>query len=146
MIRTILATLFVVCLLPAAQAAGLSPDCGVTMPCEGYNNSSTRHHVRSHGRASTSLNGVTSVLADKVRSIQAMCPGTHIVSTIRHTVIAGSGGLISKHASGRAVDVRGNYACIYAQLRGWPSYSTDGPRCRHVHISVGETIFRHRRC
>lgn len=88
-------------------------------------------------RGSTSLHGVIVPLASKVRSIQARCPGTRIVSSVRHTRVRGSGRM-SLHASGRAVDVHGQWDCIYAQLRGWPGgYSTDARRMRHIHISYG---------
>lgn len=136
------------CFFLAAHAeARLAPECNVSMPCIGVSQGEAyrgRYHARA--RASVSLNGVVAPLAAKVRAIQTACSGTKIISTIRHTFIAGGGGAISKHASGRAVDVSGNYRCIYAHLRDWPSYSTDGPRCRHVHISVGESRFRHYRC
>ena len=56
------------------------------------------------------LAGVEYHLAARVRQIQVACPGTVIVSTLRQT--RRPGGSWSKHASGNAVDVRGNYACI----------------------------------
>ena len=146
---SIVATACVLFVTPT-KANQLSPDCNVTMPC--IDASGSRNIKQSRAKANVaqflgrSLSGVHHVLANKVRAIQAACPGTRIVSTIRNTLIAGSGGSVSKHASGRAVDVSGDYRCIYAQLRDWPSYSTDGPRCRHVHISVGESRFRHYRC
>jgi hypothetical protein len=130
---------------PAEARGRLAPECNVSMPCIGASQGSS-HRGRHYARGSVSLNGVVAPLAAKVRAIQAACRSTKIISTIRHTLIAGGGGAISKHASGRAVDVSGNYRCIYAQLRDWPSYSIDGPRCRHVHISVGESRFRHYRC
>lgn len=46
---------------------------------------------------------------------------------------------MSLHAQGKAVDVRGPYGCIYAQLKGWTGgYSTDAGRVRHIHISYDE--------
>lgn len=145
------------CLLFAvpAEARKLAPECNVTMPCVSVEQSTTRSI--DAGRAivgvaqfaSRSLSGVHPALASKVRAIQAICPGVVIVSTIRHTRIRGGGGVISKHASGHAVDVAvpgHNYACVYSQLSDWPSYSTDGRRCRHVHISIGEGRFRHYWC
>lgn len=143
--RVFLAALAACFFLAAPAEARLAKECNVSMPCIGVSQGPA-HRGRHHARGSVSLNGVVAPLAAKIRSIQATCPGTKIISTIRHTLIAGGGGAISRHASGRAVDVSGNYRCIYAQLRGWPSYSTDGPRCRHVHISVGESRFRHYRC
>lgn len=84
---------------------------------------------------SKSLAGVVAPLATKARAIQATC-GSRIISAIRHTYIAGTGGRLSLHASGRAIDIVGNPACIYAQLRGWPGgVSTDYGRVRHVHFS-----------
>ena len=45
---------------------------------------------------------------------------------------------MSLHASGRAVDMKGNPSCIYAHLHGWPGgYSIDYGRVHHVHISLG---------
>ncbi|WIG50997.1 MAG: hypothetical protein OJF48_001914 [Afipia sp.] len=79
--------------------------------------------------------GFVAPLAAKLVSIQAACPGTVAISGVRHTYIAGTR-RISLHASGKAVDVRGPYGCIYAQLRGWAGgYSTDAGRMRHIHIS-----------
>jgi hypothetical protein len=85
---------------------------------------------------STSMAGVVPALAAKVAQIQSACPGAHVISTIRHTRIRGSGRL-SLHATGEAVDMRGNPSCVYAQLRGWAGgYSTDYGRARHIHISL----------
>lgn len=85
-----------------------------------------------------SLSGVVPALAAKVASIQAACAGTTILSTVRHTRIFGTR-VMSLHAQGKAVDVAGNYSCIYAQLQGWPGgYSTDSGRVRHVHISLDD--------
>ena len=79
--------------------------------------------------------GLVAPLAAKLASIQSACPGTVAISGVRHTYIAGTR-RISLHASGKAVDVRGPYGCIYAQLRGWSGgYSTDAGRMRHIHIS-----------
>jgi hypothetical protein len=77
-------------------------------------------------------------LQAKLASIQAACPGTHAISGIRHTRIAGTRRL-SLHAQGKAVDVRGPYGCIYAQLKGWSGgYSTDAGRMQHIHISYDD--------
>lgn len=79
--------------------------------------------------------GLVAPLAAKLASIQSACPGTVAISGVRHTYIAGTR-RISLHASGKAVDVRGPYGCIYAELRGWQGgYSTDAGRMRHIHIS-----------
>lgn len=94
--------------------------------------------VEREGRtpASTSISGVVPALAAKVAQIQSTCPGAHVISAIRHTRIRGTGRL-SLHATGEAVDMRGNPSCVYAQLRDWPGgYSTDYGRVQHVHISL----------
>lgn len=84
-----------------------------------------------------SLNGVHHELRSKVESILSACPGSRVISAIRHTRIAGSRHM-SLHASGRAVDMTGNPGCLYTQLKDWPGgYSTDYARMRHVHISIG---------
>ena len=85
------------------------------------------------GRSSS---GLVPPLAAKLASIQANCPGTVAISTVRHTRIAGTGRM-SLHSQGKAVDVRGPYGCIYRELSGWPGgYSTDSARVRHIHISL----------
>lgn len=79
--------------------------------------------------------GLVGPLQAKLASIQAACPGTHAISGIRHTRIAGTRRM-SLHAQGKAVDVRGPYGCIYAQLKGWDGgYSTDSGHVQHIHIS-----------
>ena len=55
------------------------------------------------------------------------------------------------HGLNQAVDMTGNYACMYRVLRSWPGgYSTDAGRCRHIHISSCSREwglrFRHRTC
>lgn len=81
------------------------------------------------------LAGIVAPLAVKAREIVAAC-GSKVISGIRHTRIAGTGGRLSLHASGRAVDIKGSPACIYSHLHGWPGgYSTDYGRVQHVHIS-----------
>lgn len=83
------------------------------------------------------ISAVVPELRAKADAILAACPGTKVISAIRHTRIRGSRRM-SLHASGRAVDLRGNPRCIYAQLEGWPGgYSIDYGRVRHVHISLG---------
>lgn len=84
-----------------------------------------------------SLNGVHHELRSKVESILQACPGSKVISAIRHTRIRGTRH-ISLHASGRAVDMTGNAGCLYTQLKDWPGgYSTDYARMKHVHISIG---------
>ena len=90
----------------------------------------------SRTTASTSMAGVVPALAAKVAQIQSACPGANVISSIRHTRIRGSGRL-SLHATGEAVDMRGNPSCVYGQLRDWPGgYSTDYGRVQHIHISL----------
>ena len=87
-------------------------------------------------KSSTSMSGVVPALAAKVAQIQAACPGAHVISAVRHTRIRGSGRM-SLHATGEAVDMRGNPSCVYAQLRDWSGgYSTDYGRVQHIHISL----------
>lgn len=81
------------------------------------------------------LSSVVAPLAAKAREIASIC-GSHIISAVRHTRIPGTGGRLSLHASGRAVDIKGNPSCIYAQLHGWPGgVSVDYGRVQHVHVS-----------
>lgn len=82
-----------------------------------------------------SLTGVVPALAAKAREIVGAC-GSIVISGVRHTYIAGTGGRLSLHASGRAVDIKGNPSCIMAHLRGWPGgASTDYTAVNHTHIS-----------
>lgn len=82
--------------------------------------------------------GLVGPLAAKLASIQAACPGTQAISGVRHTRIAGTRRM-SLHAQGKAVDVRGPYGCIYAQLKSWSGgYSTDAGRVQHIHISYDD--------
>jgi hypothetical protein len=89
-----------------------------------------RTHARSGSRSgSVSLAGVTPVLAAKARQIASSC-GSSVISAVSRR------GGRSNHPIGRAVDMRGNPSCIYAQLKGWPGgYSTDYRSAGHVHIS-----------
>ena len=97
------------------------------------------HHTHGHHGG---LAHVNPRLAAKVRQVVGACHA-HVVSGLRPGARIAGSGRRSRHASGQAVDVSGNYRCIYAHLRGWPSYSLDGPRMRHVHISLGEGHFYH---
>lgn len=95
-------------------------------------------HVPKPRRAargrSVSLAGVVPELAAKARSIVAAC-NAKVISAVRRTRIAGTRRM-SLHAYGRAVDLAGHPACIYAHLRQWPGgMSTDYARVRHVHLS-----------
>lgn len=82
--------------------------------------------------------GLVGPLQAKLGSIESACPGTQAISGIRHTRIAGTR-VMSLHAQGKAVDVRGPYGCIYGQLTGWTGgYSTDAGRMQHIHISYDD--------
>lgn len=82
-----------------------------------------------HRHGSTSLAGVIGPLADKAREIAQTC-GSKIVSTTRNW------GKTPNHPQGRAVDMRGNPACIYRMLADWPGgVSTDYAAVKHVHFS-----------
>ena len=91
------------------------------------------------GRGGVSTAGLVAPLAAKVADIQVACPGTVVISAVRHTLIAGTR-VLSLHATGQAVDVTGNYGCIYGQLEGWAGgYSTDAVRMRHIHIAAPDS-------
>lgn len=82
------------------------------------------------------VGGLVAPLAEKVAQISAAC-GAQVISGVRHTHVAGTG-TMSLHASGQAVDMRGNPGCVYGMLQGWTGgYTTDYGRVHHVHISWG---------
>lgn len=167
MIRTVTAVAALCALTSIADArvrtSAVSPECNVTMPCIGVDNPvharqrTQREPVQSFAsieptrraeRARRAVepayasqgysSGLVGPLQAKLASIQAACPGTHAISGVRHTRIAGSRRM-SLHAQGKAVDVRGPYGCIYGQLRGWSGgYSTDAGRVQHIHISYDD--------
>lgn len=135
------------------------PDCNITMPCEGVGLTpfgKRAMKVRGMGfgfgepvlryapapsrvERSVSTSGLVAPLVMKLASIQAACPGTKLISGVRHTRIRKTGRM-SLHAQGKAIDVRGPYGCIYAQLQGWAGgYSTDARRMAHIHISYDAT-------
>lgn len=90
-------------------------------------------------RTATSIKGIVPGLASKVAQIQSSCPGAQVISSVRHTRIRGTRRM-SLHATGEAVDMRGNPSCVYAQLRDWPGgYSTDYGRAKHIHISLSSS-------
>jgi hypothetical protein len=90
---------------------------------------------RARGRhSSASPAGIVAPLAAKVSELQAAC-GSAVISAVAHRYVAGTRRL-SLHASGKAVDMRGNPGCLYAHLKGWQGgYSTDYGTVRHLHIS-----------
>jgi hypothetical protein len=164
LIRTVTAVAALCALSSLAEARvrtpAVSPECNITMPCIGVNNPVHARQQRQRGssqafaaveptrrterhrsvdRAESASEGYSTGLVGplqaKLASIQAACPGTHAISGVRHTRIAGTRRM-SLHAQGKAVDVRGPYGCIYAQLKGWSGgYSTDAGRVKHIHIS-----------
>ena len=92
---------------------------------------------RAGSRNSVGLGSVNGTLAAKASEIVGSCGSTVISSFRSGARIAGSGHT-SLHASGRAVDVKGNPRCIYSHLQGWPGgYSVDYGSVQHVHISLG---------
>jgi len=84
--------------------------------------------------------GVASVhsgLAAKAEEIVASCGSTVISGWRPGARIAGSE-RVSLHATGRAIDIKGNPYCIYSHLQGWPGgYSVDYGAVQHVHVSLG---------
>jgi hypothetical protein len=104
-----------------------------------YLGTRTAHFHRWHRELSTDR-GMASLhgqLAAKAQEIVASCGSTVISGSRPGARIAGSGHA-SLHASGRAVDIRGNPHCIYSHLQGWPGgYSVDYGSVQHVHISLG---------
>lgn len=147
------------------RTPAVSPECNITMPCIGVDNpvharqrarrdpsqsfaaveptrrviESKRRTVETESPVSEGYSaGLVGPLAAKLASIQSACPGTHAISGVRHTRIAGTRRM-SLHAQGKAVDVRGPYGCIYSQLKGWSGgYSTDSGRVQHIHISYDD--------
>jgi hypothetical protein len=156
LIKTITAVA-ALCALPSlaearARMPAYAPECNVTMPCEGVGRGGASLSEQSGSRpayqaltraardtvADIPMAGLVAPLAAKLASIEAACPGTHAISTVRHTRIAGTRRM-SLHAQGKAVDVRGPYGCIYGQLRDWNGgYSTDAGRVQHIHISYDD--------
>lgn len=88
-------------------------------------------------------------LGDIVSQLKSQCGGK-VISNFR----AGARtpfGVQSCHATGQAVDMVGNYSCMYQVLRSWPGgYTLDAGRCKHIHISACQMEwgmrFNHRRC
>lgn len=157
MIRTICVVVALVALPAAADARqrlrtpAVAPECNVTMPCDGVPSQPAKTRAMPTStpsaasvpavietRSASYASGLIAPLAAKLAAIQSACPGTHAISGIRHTRIAGSRRM-SLHAQGKAVDVRGPYGCIYGQLKDWKGgYSTDAGRAQHIHISYDE--------
>jgi hypothetical protein len=98
------------------------------------------HFHRRHGEPSSysvGVGGLHGELAAKAYEIVSSC-GSTIISAFRPGAHIAGSGHASLHASGRAIDVRGNPECIYSHLHGWPGgYSIDYGSVQHVHISLG---------
>ncbi|NJO53955.1 MAG: hypothetical protein HC829_03140 [Bacteroidales bacterium] len=125
----------------AEQVRGHSLGGGCAKKGQAASKTSPEHRTtyaksaRDHARSALTA-GLVKPLAEKVAEIVAAC-GSRVISGVRHTRVAGTR-TVSLHASGQAVDIRGNPACIYRHLQGWPGgYTIDYSRAQHVHISYG---------
>lgn len=87
-------------------------------------------------QAEAGVGAVIGALLAKANEIVSEC-GSKIVSGYRPGARVAGTRRMSLHASGHAVDMQGNPACIYRVLNGWPGgYSTDYRAVNHVHISL----------
>jgi hypothetical protein len=107
-----------------------------------------RYHRRHYRARATGYSGGGS-LGGIVSTLQAKC-GAKVISGFRAGAVIPGGGQ-SCHATGQAVDMVGNYACMYSVLRSWPGgYTLDLGRCKHIHISSCRREwgmrFNHRSC
>jgi hypothetical protein len=94
-----------------------------------------RHHEPSS--FAVGIGDVHGQLEAKAQEIVSSC-GSTIISAFRPGARIAGSGHISMHASGRAVDIKGNPHCIYSHLEGWPGgYSVDYGSVQHVHVSLG---------
>jgi hypothetical protein len=66
------------------------------------------------------LGSANGTLAAKASEIVASC-GSTVISSLRNGARIAGSGHASLHASGRAVDVKGNPRCIYSHLQGRPA-------------------------
>ena len=131
----------------ATLAATMVIATGAEASARHHHHSHVRHHTyyqhtayaheSHHANGAGMLSAVIPALAAKAAEITSAC-GSHVISGFRpHAVVAGTN-RSSLHASGHAVDIAGNYSCVYAHLRGWPGgYSLDPGAVQHVHISLG---------
>ena len=115
--------------------------CGETERFDRYKRPHATRHSFSHGRSRTNrlaeVGSVNGSLGAKAREIVQNC-GSAVISGFRPGARIAGSGPPSLHASGRAVDIRGNPSCIYAHLHSWPGgYSIDYGAVEHVHISLG---------
>jgi hypothetical protein len=97
------------------------------------NSTSRVRHARA--RRPVTFTGIPGPLVAKVEELRQYC-GASVISAHRpHARVLGSG-KPSLHATGRAVDLVGNYPCMKARLADWPGgASTDYYRIGHLHIS-----------
>ena len=94
-------------------------------------------HVISKHHFGQSLAGTYAPLAAKISEITSSCR-TNVISTVRPGARVAGTNKISEHSNGHAVDVSGDYSCVYAHLKGWRGgYSIDPGKVGHVHISLG---------
>lgn len=104
---------------------------------------------KTYKRGSASGYSGPASLGGIVSQLQSKC-GAKVISSLR----PGSKtpfGVASCHSTGQAVDMTGNYACMFSVLRSWPGgYTTDPGRCKHIHISSCKMEwgmrFKHRTC
>jgi len=106
------------------------------------------HHRRTHAAyffrryhepvgSAAGIGGGRVELEAKAREIVSSC-GSTIISAFRPGARIAGSGHASMHASGRAIDIKGNPHCIYSHLGGWPGgYSVDYGAVQHVHVSLG---------
>ncbi|MDC7784815.1 hypothetical protein PQJ75_00920 [Rhodoplanes sp. TEM] len=107
-----------------------------TCDVRGWEVPASRAPIRQRGDALPRVAGLVAPLATKAAEIVTAC-GSQIISSVRNTLVAGTR-RVSLHATGQAVDLRGNPSCIYSMLHGWPGgATTDYGRVNHVHISYG---------
>lgn len=87
--------------------------------------------------AGVSMSGVVGALVTKANEIVSAC-GSVVLSGVRRGAVVAGTHHASLHASGHAIDIRGNPSCIYGRLRNWSGgVSTDYGSVQHVHFSLG---------
>lgn len=85
-----------------------------------------------------------------VGMLQSKC-GAKVISSFRANARTPFG-VTSCHATGQAVDMTGNYGCMYRLLAQHHKggYTLDAGRCKHIHISWCKMEwgmrFNHRTC
>ena len=88
--------------------------------------------------ADSSLKSIKQPLKTWTQQTLKQCPGSSVISGVRYTNIKRSRKL-SLHASGNAVDIRGNPSCVWNRIKGWKGgASTDYKNAPlHYHVSWG---------